>query len=39
MDFGHALAVLKAGGRVRRPTWAQCCFLELEPGPCGPFWQ
>lgn len=39
MDFGHALAVLKAGGHVRRPTWARGCFLELEPGFCGPFWQ
>lgn len=32
MDFGHALAAVKNGGRVTRSAWAAGTFLYLVPG-------
>lgn len=32
MDFGHALAIVKDGGRVTRAAWGRESFLYLVPG-------
>lgn len=32
MDFGQALAVIKAGGRATRRAWGGEAFLYLVPG-------